>query len=440
MKNWLPLLTTAILDSFAIVLAGVISFHLRTSSFFPEDEYLNNPTQYLFLLCVAFILWHIIAFAGGGYKTKPAIFKIDELLFHFKASLMLLLVLMSATFLYKSYDYSRLVLFFGWILLALTGNIFRQFAFKINGWFYSKGYSTRNACIIGSSEIANFLKSRIMNNPSCGLRLLEISDNETPVSFVMSNIVDELFIVSDQTTYDEIWELRENSLNRNLRIHLVPSFGNIYLRNLQGLFFDGTVMISLESINAKGFHFFLKRVFDLVFASFGVIALSPIMLIIAFLVKLDSPGPVFFKQKRVGQNGILFDILKFRTMRTESPVYAETPRDSSDPRITRTGRFLRSTGLDEIPQLFNVISGEMSIVGPRPEMPFIVEKYTNLEMKRLKAKPGITGLWQVYARSENLPIHHHIEYDLFYIENFTIVLDLIIILDTIPTAILRTGT
>jgi lipopolysaccharide/colanic/teichoic acid biosynthesis glycosyltransferase len=200
------------------------------------------------------------------------------------------------------------------------------------------------------------------------------------------------------------------------------------------------VLISLESIQEKRFHLFLKRAFDISFSVLALVAFSPLFLIIALLIKLDSKGPVFFKQNRVGQNGGNFSMLKFRTMSVDAEAYAETPKDPKDPRITRLGRFLRSTGLDELPQLFNVIGGSMSIVGPRPEMPFIVEKYNDLERQRLKARPGITGLWQVYARTENLPIHHHIEYDLYYIENFSILLDLVIVLETIPTAILRTGT
>src|SRR5690606_26694581 len=133
------------------------------------------------------------------------------------------------------------------------------------------------------------------------------------------------------------------------------------------------------------------------------------------LIKLDSEGPVVFKQKRVGLHGKEFSFYKFRTMKVDAPKYAHTPQDSSDPRITRVGRWLRRMSLDELPQLFNVFRGDMSLVGPRPEMPFIVEKYSALEKQRLEAKPGITGLWQI-STFRGAPIHDHIEYDLFYLE------------------------
>ncbi len=439
MKKWLPGLINALSDSISLILAGLCGYFIRTSGLFPEVEYVQNPGQYGLLLAVSLLIWHLISFAGGGYRQKPTIFKIDELLFHFKASIMLLFVLMAMTFLYKGYDYSRLVLFFSWISLIFLGNILRQGAYRLKGSLHRRGIATRKASIIGDSENISFLRSRIQNNPACGLALIDKPESQTIGDFVEQTAIDELFLVSNQISYDEIWGLREKSLEKSMRIHLVPSLGNFYLRNLQGLFFDGTVLISLDSLHDKGLTLKMKRIFDFLFALFWLIVLSPAFLLIALLIKIDSSGPVVFRQMRVGLNGKLFEILKFRTMSIDSPAYAETPRMQNDPRITRVGAFLRATGLDELPQLLNVIKGEMSIVGPRPEMPFIVEKYSELEKKRLKAKPGITGLWQVYARSENLPIHHHIEYDLYYIENFSLLLDLIIILDTIPTAVLKTG-
>lgn len=439
MKNWLPIAITATTDSLSLIVAGTLGYLIRTSPLFPEVEYVKNPMQYLLLLGVALLIWHLISLNSGGYRLKPAIFKIDELLFHFKCSILLLFLLMAMTFLYKTYDYSRLILFFSWILLIFIGNIFRQIAFKIKGRLHQAGYANRIACVVGTNESAAFLKNRIRNNPACGMSLLETElDCDLP-HFVSINSIDELFLVAEPADYAEIWKLREAAAAKSMRIHLVPSLGNLYLRNLQGLFFDGTVLISLDSLHDKKTLFLIKRIFDFFFALFWLIFLAPVFLLIAILIKLDSAGPVIFSQNRVGLNGLLFAIYKFRTMSVDSPAYAETPREAADPRITRIGRLLRATGLDELPQLLNVLQGDMSIVGPRPEMPFIVEQYSELEKKRLKAKPGITGLWQVYARSENLPIHHHIEYDLYYIENYSLLLDLIIILDTIPTAVLKTG-
>jgi lipopolysaccharide/colanic/teichoic acid biosynthesis glycosyltransferase len=157
-----------------------------------------------------------------------------------------------------------------------------------------------------------------------------------------------------------------------------------------------------------------------------------------FAIKMESPGPIIFKQKRVGLNGRQFSMYKFRSMFIDAPKYAKTPSNPRDPRITHVGRWLRRTSLDELPQIFNVWRGDMSCVGPRPEMPFIVETYTPLQRQRLEAKPGITGVWQISAvRGE--PIHQNIEYDLFYLENRSILLDLAIIIKTVLSVIRGVG-
>lgn len=173
-----------------------------------------------------------------------------------------------------------------------------------------------------------------------------------------------------------------------------------------------------------------KRAADLVLASIFLVVLAPLLVAIALLIRLDSPGPALFIQKRVGARGMLFRMLKFRSMHVETPIYQVSPFTAMDDRITRIGRILRKTSLDELPQLFNVILGEMSLVGPRPEMPFIVKTYSPTQQRRLDAVPGITGLWQLSADRPE-PIHDNIHYDLFYIKNRTFCMDVAILLHTI---------
>jgi lipopolysaccharide/colanic/teichoic acid biosynthesis glycosyltransferase len=154
---------------------------------------------------------------------------------------------------------------------------------------------------------------------------------------------------------------------------------------------------------------------------------------IVILVRFGSPGPVLFRQKRVGRNGKLFDLYKFRTMFVDAPQYEFSPKEAVDPRITRVGRFLRRTSFDELPQLLNVLKGEMSLVGPRPEMPFIVAKYSALHRQRLQVIPGITGLWQLSADRAFL-IHENIQYDLYYIRHRSFFMDFAILLHTVVFA------
>lgn len=172
-----------------------------------------------------------------------------------------------------------------------------------------------------------------------------------------------------------------------------------------------------------------KRLLDFSIALFLLILLAPLLAIIALAVKLTSPGLVLFRQVRIGQGGVPFTMYKFRTMFLRAPQYACSPQTGSDPRITNVGRWLRRLSLDELPQLINVAWGDMSLVGPRPEMPFIVEQYTPLQRQRLLVKPGITGLWQLSADRDHA-IHENMEYDLYYVRHRSVWMDCAVLIHT----------
>ncbi len=200
-------------------------------------------------------------------------------------------------------------------------------------------------------------------------------------------------------------------------------------------------LISLRESAINGYSRWIKRVCDVIGASLVLILASPLFAAIAIAVKLDSPGPAIFKQKRVGENGRLFTMYKFRTMvdgaeKQFEQVIEHTPdgklihKKQDDPRITALGRFLRRSSMDELPQFFNILKGEMSMVGPRPELPYIVERYEPWQRRRLSVPPGLTGWWQISGRSDK-PMHLHTEDDLYYIQNYSLLLDLHIIVKTL---------
>jgi lipopolysaccharide/colanic/teichoic acid biosynthesis glycosyltransferase len=179
----------------------------------------------------------------------------------------------------------------------------------------------------------------------------------------------------------------------------------------------------------------LKRAIDLVAAAILLALATPLFACVAVLIKIDSRGPVFVRQRRIGRCGVPFLMWKFRSMYPSAARYERSPVSDADPRLTRFGRALRRLSIDELPQLLNVIRGDMSLVGPRPEMPFIVAKYGPRERLRLNATPGITGLWQI-SPARAMPIHTNLVFDLFYIENRNLFLDIAILLRTI-TAVVR---
>jgi exopolysaccharide biosynthesis polyprenyl glycosylphosphotransferase len=192
---------------------------------------------------------------------------------------------------------------------------------------------------------------------------------------------------------------------------------------------DGVTLTTSRERSTYGLYAMAKRAADVVASSFLLVLLAPCLAIIAILIRLDSAGPAIFVQERVGRDGEMFKIFKFRSMYAGAPKYALSPTSSNDPRITRIGRLLRRTSLDELPQLLNVFLGTMSLVGPRPEMPFIVERYNAQQRQRLQVVPGITGVWQLSA-DRSFPIHRNIQYDLYYIRNRTFSMDAAILIHT----------
>ena len=227
-----------------------------------------------------------------------------------------------------------------------------------------------------------------------------------------------------------------------VRVWVVPDYYTLALNQARVEELAGVPLIDLRAPALNDTQRLLKRAFDLILTLLMMPFVLPIMGIIALAIKLDSPGPVLFQQVRVGENGKLFGMLKFRSMVQDADkmrhVIEEVDengrihqrKDKPDPRVTRVGRFLRKTSLDELPQLFNVLKGEMSLVGPRPEMPHLVEQYELWQRKRFAVPQGITGWWQVNGRSDK-PMHEHTDEDLYYVQNYSLWLDIYILIKTV---------
>jgi len=182
----------------------------------------------------------------------------------------------------------------------------------------------------------------------------------------------------------------------------------------------------------------IKRAFDIVVSALGLALLAPCFAWWAWRIRRDSPGSAFFVQERTGLDGRRFRMWKLRTMRSDTPAYERAPSQRDDPRATAYGVWLRETSIDELPQLWNVLKGEMSLVGPRPEMPFIVDTYEDWQRRRLCAKPGIAGLWQILGRKD-LPMQENLQYDFYYIRNRSLGLDLSLLLRTLGVVLTRRG-
>jgi exopolysaccharide biosynthesis polyprenyl glycosylphosphotransferase len=374
------------------------------------------------------------------------------------------LLLFSATFYIRVLDLSRLMMTAALIIALLFLLIERAIFYRLHIRFLQAGGGAKKVAIYGAGVVGKHLAKRIYHSPALGLNILGFLDDDKSLhgnTILLREVssktgvpvlggeeqlsklkaaqgLSEVYIALPTATYERNHALVEICGKLGLSVSVVPpTFGRLlHSLEVQEL---GGIPILREKKHILPFYYpFAKRCFDIIIATAALLLLSPLAILLAILIKYDSKGPIFFKQKRCGLRGRPFSFYKFRTMYAESNPYALTPQSALDPRITPLGKWLRRTSLDELPQFLNVIKGDMSVVGPRPEMPFIVESYNEEQRERLKVKPGITGIWQISAvRGE--PIHSNIEYDLFYIENQSLLLDVIIVLKTVVGAIRGIG-
>lgn len=277
--------------------------------------------------------------------------------------------------------------------------------------------------------------------PATHRGILRLGDLSQARMIVERLKVDDVLLALPAESYAKIQNVVAQLVDKPCNVWVIPDYFSVLLYSSKVDDLGGVPMISLKSPALDGYQRVIKRSFDLVVGSLLVLLTSPFMAIIALAIRLDSSDPVLFKQQRVGENGKLFWMYKFRSMCVDADQrrHEVLRRDENgamihkipnDPRVTRVGSFIRKSSLDELPQLFNVLKGDMSLVGPRPELPFLVDQYELWQRKRFAVPQGITGWWQVNGRSDK-PMHLHTEEDLYYIQNYSLLLDLQILLKTL---------
>ncbi|HKX46656.1 MAG TPA: sugar transferase [Planctomycetota bacterium] len=352
--------------------------------------------------------------------------------------------------------FSRLTSLVTFVLILLFTTVSRFFSFKFIQGLHRRGIGNRNALIIGNGPTAQWLVRKLLLVPTLGLRLVGmacVGPDQVGRSYERARVlgtladlerlvaeykVHEVFVALPEETEDELMDIIGRLERAGTKYRVVPRFYHLMSQRVKLENLDSIPLISRPDRRLGFFAAAAKRSLDLLLASVALLLTAPVFALAAVLIRRDSPGPIFYRQTRVGKLGRPFRMFKFRTMYLHLSGDAPAPKTHDDPRITPVGRWLRRYSLDELPQFLNVLRGEMSIVGPRPEMPFIVAGYGPLERERLRAKPGITGLWQIsYARTQ--AIHENIDYDIYYVEHRSVLLDLVIIFLTFFAVVKGTG-
>jgi exopolysaccharide biosynthesis polyprenyl glycosylphosphotransferase len=318
--------------------------------------------------------------------------------------------------------------------------------------------------VLGAGDLGQRVGKLLLDHSRWGFDLLGFLDDDPsktgqqilgkPIHGTIDNLgqiaehsgTDEVWIALPVQAYDRLRQIVAMLERQPLRIKVVPDYFSMALVRASAEILAGIPIIGLRDPLIEGAPRLIKRAFDLLTTAILMVLALPLMLLVGILIRLDSSGPVLLRQNRVGENGRVFSMYKFRTMLAGAEGGGErrlTPDEGgrmphktrSDPRVTRVGRLLRRYSLDELPQLFNVLKGEMSLVGPRPEMPWLVDRYEPWQRKRFAVPQGITGWWQINGRSDK-PMHLNTEDDLYYVYNYSPLLDLWILLRT-PLAVIR---
>lgn len=417
-------------------------------------------TDYLLLLVFIVPMYMLIYYLCSVYAPKRTVRRRFEIYGILKANIIGIIALIIILFMILRMFYvSRSVMAFFYVFNVFFTSCFRYYLRKILRTFRKKGYNLKHILIVGYSRAAEEYIDRLTDNPQWGYVACGILDNHVPAGTVYKGVkvlgtlgnleiilpenkMDEIAIALSLKDYDYLEHIVGICEKSGVHTKFIPDYNSLipsrpYTEDLQGL---PVINIRYVPLTNTG-NMMVKRAMDIVGSLFGIILTSPIMILSAILVKLSSPGPIIFKQERVGLHNKPFYMYKFRSMELQSPKEEKKAWTvKNDPRVTGVGKILRRTSLDELPQLFNILKGDMSLVGPRPERPLFVEKFKEeipRYMVKHQVRPGLTGWAQVNGLRGDTSIRKRIEYDIYYIENWTLGFDIKIILMTFFTGFIN---
>lgn len=468
-KQW-PLVW---LDAVLIWVAFLVSYFLRynVELFQPVDEANFAPFDPYISYTFIFVVWILIGNQSANlYTQQRGRTWANELFSITNTTTNAGLVIMALSFLFQPLVFSRLLIIQAVILtiILLSGVRFGLRVLKRR--LQQRGIGVERVLVVGADNLGRHVMRTLVARPDLGYQPIGFLDDDPQLghtdlgrltalgspanlkAMVEKNQINMVIITLPWENHRQIVDIIRQCEELGIGVRAVPDLVQLNLSQVQMEMLGGIPMLGVQrEVEVSVSNRLLKRGFDLFLIIVSAPILLPLFMLVALAIRLDSPGPVFFRQERIGLNGKPFRMVKFRSMVVNAEamwdkVLREShgiedprrPKIVDDPRITRVGRFLRKTSLDELPNLLNVIRGEMSLVGPRPQVRREVELYESWHYQRLKVRPGMTGMWQISGRSD-IPFDEMCLLDIYYIENWSVGLDLQILLQTVPRVVMGVG-
>ena len=442
------------IDAFVIALSYILAWLIKFEGPFAANSVKALSFQQYMILLVGIVPGFLILYyAFNLYTPKRMQGRRLELANITKANTIGVFLVIGALYVLKQLDYSRAVLFIFYVINIVAETVVRNLIRYVLRDMRKKGYNQKHVILVGYSRAAEEYIDRVIQNPQWGYTIRGILDDNVEAGttykgikvigrianlmvILPENRLDEIAITLGLNEYYRLEEIVALCEKSGVHTKFIPDYNNIiptkpYTEDILGL-----PVINIRHVPLSNtFNAMVKRLMDIVGSVFGIIVASPLMLLVCLLIKLTSPGPLIYKQERVGLHNKTFWMYKFRSMEVQ-PESEEKKAwtTKNDPRVTGIGKLMRRTSIDELPQLFNILKGDMSLVGPRPERPFFVEKFREeipRYMVKHQVRPGLTGWAQVNGYRGDTSIRKRIEYDLYYIENWTIGFDIKIMFLTI---------
>jgi len=449
--NWVLSVFTVTVDAAMLACAFFFAYVLRRGTEYPQPLNPRPFTDYAGMLLIQ-VATHIATFFFYRlYHVKSGLSRVDKSYTIMAAvSFGTVSSVAVTSFLYKNeLDYPRIMVIYAWVLSIVLVMAGRLLTDQLRAHF--RRATPRSVLIVGAGDIGRMILQKINQSPNLGYRPIGFVDDlpgrrevaGTPVlgrtsqlaAIIREHRVREVIIGLPEAGHEELLDLISQCEQERATVRVFPNLFQIIASEISIDDLNGLPLLTVRDVALRGWRLAMKRWVDVIGSAVTLVLLSPFMLLVALLVKLDSPGPVFYAQERMGLDARPFPMLKFRSMRADAeretgPVWA-TPDDT---RKTRLGSFLRRYSLDELPQFVNVLHGDMSLVGPRPERPVFVDQFRQIVpryMDRHKEKAGLTGWAQINGLRGDTSVVERTKYDLWYIENWSLLLDVKIMIKTL---------